>query len=92
MYDVVRSNKFNKQVKKLSKSGYDISKLKVIITLLCNGETLPPQCQDHKWSDTKDYKNVKECHIEPDWLLIYKIDKEKSTLYLFETGTHSELL
>ncbi len=56
---------------------------------LASGETLPRQCRDHALSG--DYAEYRECHIRPDWLLIYKITEESLVLTLERTGTHSDL-
>ena len=58
---------------------------------LANGETLEPKYKDHALIDTKYYKNCRECHIEPDWLLVYKYNNDEIILYLVETGSHSDL-
>ena len=92
MHEVIRTNRFKKQFKKLQAQGYDLSELKKVIQILMEGNALPKKYKDHKWNDTKEYRDVRECHIAPDWLLIYKIDKKASKLYLFDTGSHSELL
>ena len=52
---------------------------------------LPARYKDHPRTDNKKYKNVRECHIEPDWLLVYRIEKEIELLRLVRTGTHSNL-
>ena len=90
-YGVVTSNKFNKQLKKIVKQGKDIKKLTNVIKLLANGEMLDAKYRDHALSDNKYFRNCRECHIEPDWLLVYKYKANEIILYLVETGTHSEL-
>lgn len=90
-YGVVTSNKFNKQLKKIKKQGKDINKLSNIVNKLANAETLEAKYKDHALADNKYYKNCRECHIEPDWLLIYKYDNNIIILYLVETGSHSDL-
>ena len=64
-----------------------MSKLFEIITLLANGEALPQKCVPHKL--TGNYEGFWECHVSPDWLLLYEIDE--NTLYLSRTGSHSDL-
>lgn len=78
---------FQKDLKKLKKRGKDLSKLKVVIELLEEGVSLPKRYKNHKLIG--NYKNYCECHIEPDWLLIYK--KTKDTIFLARSGTHSDL-
>lgn len=90
-YGIVTSNRFNKQLKKIKKQGKNIEKLSDVVKKLANGETLAAKYNDHALFDTKYYKNCRECHIEPDWLLIYKITNEELILYLVETGSHSDL-
>ena len=90
MYLPVYSKKFEKDIKKLSKSGTkNISKLKNAIKKLIAGEKPGPEYKNHLL--LHNWKNHFECHIEPDWLLIYKIDKKKGEIYFARTGSHSEL-
>ena len=80
-------NHFEKDVKLLKKRGKDLTKLKYIMELLVEEKSLPIKNRDHALIG--NYKGRRECHIEPDWLLIYKIDKE---VIIFErTGSHSDL-
>lgn len=90
-YGVVASNKFHKQLKKIKKQGKDIEKINIVVKKLANGETLELKYKDHALNDTKFYRNCRECHIEPDWLLVYKYDDGKLLLYLVETGSHADL-
>jgi mRNA interferase YafQ len=64
-----------------------MSKLREVILLLAEGEPLPARFRDHPLSG--NWKEFRECHLEPDWLLIYKSDADD--LYLVRTGTHSDL-
>lgn len=82
-------NKFKKDLKLLSKRGYDEEKLWSIVEQLANGIPLPPKNRDHAL--TGNYIGCRECHIEPDWLLIYEIQKDELILLLIRTGTHSDL-
>ena len=88
-YTVKPTSKFHKDLKKAQKRGYDISLLTDIIKKLANGETLPEKNRDHSLSG--DYAGCRECHITPDWLLIYEIDNGELILYLTRTGSHSDL-
>lgn len=90
-YGIITSNKFNKQLKKIKKQGKNIEKLSYVVKKLANGEVLEAKYNDHALNDTKYYRNCRECHIEPNWLLIYKITNEVLILYLVETGSHSDL-
>ncbi len=87
MRTIRRDTQFKKDVKRLVKRGKNILKLKSIITSLVNADQLPARYKDHQLRGT--LKDCRECHIEPDWLLMYRI--EGSTLCLIRTGTHSDL-
>ncbi len=82
---------FKKEYKRVMKQGKDISKLNIVISKIASGEMLDEKYKDHKLYDNKKFKNCRECHIEPDWLLVYKIDDMQLILLLVETGSHSEL-
>jgi len=88
MYEVKPSNRFKKDVRLASKRGYDISLITKIIKTLAAGEALLPRNKDHALSG--DWAGFRECHITPDWLLVYKIEKEILVLTLTRTGTHSD--
>ena len=88
-YAVKPTTKFQKDLKRIQKRGYEISLLTEIIKKLANGETLPEKNRDHSLSG--DYSGCRECHITPDWLLIYEIDNGELILYLTRVGTHSDL-
>ena len=87
MRSIRRDTQFKRDVKRLKKRQKDFNKLKNIIHLLVEGEKLPPENRDHKLKGI--LKDCRECHIEPDWLLIYRI--EGSELCLVRTGSHSDL-
>lgn len=89
LLDVRYSKRFNKDTKLIVKRGYDIQKLKDVISLLRTQKPLPEKYKDHALSG--NYAAYRECHITPDWLLIYRIENEVLTLVLFRTGTHSDL-
>lgn len=80
---------FKKDYKKIIKRGYDIKLMEDIIQKLAKCEQLPEKNKDHPLSG--DYSGCRECHITPDWLLVYEIDKGELILYLTRTGTHSDL-
>lgn len=81
--------KFKRDVKLIKKRGYDLKKLEDVIRKLADEEPLPPKYRDHFLSG--DYSGFRECHIQPDWLLIYRIERDVLTLALSRTGTHSDL-
>lgn len=91
-YEVSYTSRFKKQLKKKIKQGKDIKKLEFVVSCLANGEVLEPKYRDHMLIDNKYFSNCRECHIEPDWLLIYKYMNNGLVLVLFETGSHSEIL
>ena len=88
-YTVKPTTKFQRDLKRIQKRGYDISLLTNIIKKLADGEQLPEKNRDHSLNG--DFVNCRECHITPDWLLIYEIDNGELVLYLTRTGTHSDL-
>ena len=75
----------------IKKQGKKIEKLSIVVKKLANGEILETKYKDHALNDTKYYKNCRECHIEPDWLLVYKYNNNEIILYLVETGSHLDL-
>ncbi|MCI9654249.1 MAG: type II toxin-antitoxin system YafQ family toxin [Acholeplasmatales bacterium] len=88
-YKIQFTTQFQKDVKKAKKQGKDLDKLFSIIEMLSNGETLPLKYRDHSLSGT--YSGVRECHIEPDWLLIYSIKDDVLILVLNRVSSHSDL-
>lgn len=80
---------FKKDYKRVKKQGYNIKKLETVISLLANEQQLPEFYRDHTLKG--DYEGFRECHIQPDWLLIYCVEKDRLVLALSRTGSHSEL-
>ena len=72
MRNLVRGTQFRRDVKLAQKRGKDMARLREVLSLLIEGSPLPPRCNAHPLSG--DWKHFRDCHIEPDWLLIYKID------------------
>lgn len=89
MLKIVPSNHFKKDLKIAKKRGFKIESLSRVINVLAKGETLEPRYHDHNLSG--EYIGFRECHIEPDWLLIYRVNEDQLELFLFRTGTHSDL-
>jgi len=89
MYGIIYATKFKKDYKLSIKRNLDISLLQDVIIKLVNGITLSARYKDHDLQG--DYLGYRECHIKPDWLLIYKIDDQEKTLSLVRTGTHNDL-
>ncbi len=88
MLDIFLTTQFKKDYKKLKKLK-NTDRLLEVVNMLRNGKELPAKYRDHALSGY--YKGMRECHIAPDWLLIYRIDKQKLVLILSRTGSHSEL-
>lgn len=88
-YTIEISSKFKKDYKLAKKRGYNMTLLQEVVDLLASGETLPDKYRDH--SLTGDYNGYRECHVLPDWLLIYRIENDLLILGLTRTGTHSDL-
>jgi len=84
---VTQSNQFKKDAKRQGKRGKDLDKLLDVVDLLVSRKELPPSRRDHAL--TGDWKGWRDCHIEPDWLLIYKMLPK--ALVLGRTGTHADL-
>ena len=89
MYRIKQTSKYKKDLKRIKRRGYDISLLKVIIKKLSLGEKLDRKYKDHSLSGI--FSGFRECHITPDWLFIYRYEKEVLVLVLSQTGTHSDL-
>lgn len=85
------TGQFKKDYKLAIKRGCDPDKLSEVITMLVNEQSLPEKYRDHALVNYRNYKNMRECHIEPDWLLVYKIEQEILILKLIRTGSHSDL-
>ncbi len=88
-YNIRPTTRFQKDLKRVQRRGYDLSLLTDIIKKLADGEPLPEKNRDHSLSG--DYIGCRECHIAPDWLLIYEVANCDLILYLTRTGTHSDL-
>lgn len=86
----VATKQFRKDLKRLKKSGYPLEELKQVIDLLANDEVLPDQYYDHPIRGR--YQGARECHIGPDWLLMYAKEEKTLILFLLRTGTHRDIL
>ena len=87
--DIIWTSKFKKDYKTIIKRNLDINLLDEVIRILARGDALPQQYNDHSLSG--NWKGFRECHIAPDWLLIYSIEDNNLVLVLSRTGTHSDL-
>ena len=88
-YQVKFTNQFKRDLKLAEKQGKDTERLFRVVERLANGETLEPKYRDHDL--TGNYKGCRECHIAPDWLLVYEVVEDVLVLMLYRTGSHSEL-
>jgi addiction module toxin, relE/stbE family len=88
-YTIRPTSRFQKDLKRIAKRGYDTELLSAVIKKLANGEPLEQKHHDHML--TGNYIGCRECRITPDWLLIYEISDDTLLLYLTRTGTHSDL-
>ena len=87
MRNLISATQFQRDVKLAERRGKDMAKLQELIVLLSAGAPLPPRYKDHSLGG--EWRHFRDCHIEPDWPLIYKVDGDD--LYLVRTGTHSDL-
>lgn len=85
-YTVRFSSNFKKDYKRIRKQGKDINKLKYVVAKLANGDELEEQFKNHFLNNSKHYKNCGECHITPDWLLVYQYLNNELILLLIATG------
>ena len=88
-YSIERTAQFKRDFKLAEKQGLDMTELAKVITILANGDRLPDKYRDHELQG--NYKGYRECHIEPDWLLIYNISSNILVLPLVRTRSHSRL-
>ncbi|HUY69088.1 MAG TPA: type II toxin-antitoxin system YafQ family toxin [Alphaproteobacteria bacterium] len=89
MYQIHWASRFRRDVKLCEKRRKDMSKFKHIHEFLAHGKSLPPQNRDHNLGGV--WRGCRECHIEPDWLLIYRISEKEGILEYVRMGTHSDL-
>ena len=89
MYELRPTTRFQRDLKRLKKRGYNLDLLTAILQKLANDEPLPTKNHDHDLSG--NFIGCRECHITPDWLLIYEKVEEELILYLTRTGSHSDL-
>ncbi len=89
-YEVRMSTVFKKDLKLAKKRNMNMTEINFVIKELANGNQLDKKYKDHAL--VGNWAGYRECHIEPDWLLIYRIDGSALLLYLMRTGTHSDIL
>ena len=90
MYSLVYTNRMKRDVKLMKKRGRDLDKLIEVLDTLLKGDDLPDKNKDHQLKGV--WKDFRECHIEPDWLLIYRKEENELILYATATGSHADLL
>ena len=91
MLRINATTKFKRDFKLAQKLGLNMESMRQVIVMLQNETPLPDQYRDHALNNSRNYKNCRECHIEPDWLLVYQVEQEVRILDLIRTGTHSDL-
>lgn len=89
MLKIVPSNQFKKDLKLAKKRGFKLERLTTVVNTLAAGQPLDEKYRDHNL--TGNYRGFRECHIEPNWLLVYRVDDDELELFLFRTGTHADL-
>ena len=89
MRTISRTSQFKKDVKLAEKRGKDLSKLRSVLDVLIAGQPLPAEYKDHPLRG--NFAGSRDCHLEPDWLLIYTLTENDSHVRLERTGTHSDL-
>ncbi len=87
--ELILTSRFKKSLKRCRKRGLDIDLLDHIVTQLLNGQPLAEKYRDHPLKGA--YKMFRECHIQPDWLLVYLIENDVLTLTLIDTGSHADI-
>jgi mRNA interferase YafQ len=91
MLKIERSKRFKHDYQKAIKRGFDPADFRRVVQLLVNEEPLPPKYRDHALVASRNYEGMRECHIRPDWLLIYRVERGALLLQLIRTGSHSDL-
>ncbi len=89
MYQIITTKQFERSLKKCIKRGFKIEKFKTVLSLLASTGSLPQKYKPHKLSG--EFHKAWECHIEPDWLLVWEQNDDSLVLLLLQTGTHSDI-
>ena len=89
MLKIVASNRFRKDLKLAAKRKLNLDLLRQVVNTLAEEKPLERQYRDHELTGV--YAGFRECHIQPDWLLVYRVERQELELFLFRTGTHSDL-
>lgn len=88
-YHITQTSQYKRDLKRAARRGYNLALIKAVVTKLASGQQLPAKYRDHALSG--QYTGFRECHITPDWLLVYLMDNNRLVLTLTRTGTHSDL-
>lgn len=88
-YNIIKTTQYKRDCKAAAKSGLDLEKLELVVRLLAGDIALPPRNRDHAL--TGNWRGYRECHVGPDWLLVYSKDEGNLELVLVRTGSHSKL-
>jgi mRNA interferase YafQ len=88
-YRIKRTSRFGKDIKRLVRQGKDLALLDAVVTDIAAGKTLGPRYRDHPL--TGRWKGFRDCHVTPDWVLLYKLEDQILTLTLTRSGSHAEL-
>ncbi len=88
-FELASTSQFKKDYKRAKKRGFNMRELHAVLERLCSEQPLEEKNRDHALSGA--YAGFRECHIKPDWLLVYSINKEKLILVASRTGTHADL-
>ena len=89
MLEIVMSNRFKRDLKLAAKRGYDLELMNRVVTKLSRREPLPEKFRDHALAGA--YAGFRECHLQPDWLLVYRVEEQELILFLARSGTHADL-
>lgn len=89
MLEIIPSRQFRRDLRLAVKRGCRMERLREAVEALARGEPLDVRYRDHAL--TGNYRDFRECHIEPDWLLVYRVDADALALFLLRTGTHADL-
>lgn len=89
MYSFTRSTKFRRDARRCQRQHKDMDKFKAVHGLLITGKPLPDKNKDHQLMG--HWNNYRECHLEPDWLLIYRINKQEKVIEYIRMGSHADL-
>ncbi|MDR0987042.1 MAG: type II toxin-antitoxin system YafQ family toxin [Ruminococcus sp.] len=90
MYTLEQTTQFKRDLKRMEKQKKDMSKLERVINILAEGKLLPSEYKDHPLNGK--FRKDRECHIEPDWVLVYRIYKKELILKMIQTGSHTKTL